>query len=343
MVGIGQVSGRRPRRRPVGAGWCRPARPGPSSTTRVIFLTYLPLAAAGLTRCSSSSTARKLRLQRVDREAGLADRHLHHAVAAGGGAVLDLAALEVADRLGHVGGDGAGLRVGHQATGAEHPTEAADERHQVGRGDGHVEVDVALLDLGGQVVGAHHVGAGLAGGGRGLAGGEHARPARPCPCPPAATRCRAAPGRPCGDRRRGPRPARRSRRTWRWPGPSPAPAPRSARRTGPGRNASRRRRTSCLSPSSAPSPGDRAPGRGGPRPRRGCGLAADAEAHAPGGAPDLGLGRLDVVGVEVGHLDLGDLFDLGLRDGADGGLARASWSPSPARPPGAAAPAWAAS
>ena len=70
-------------------------------------------------------------------------------------------------------GDRAGLRVGHQAAGAERTTEAADQRHHVRRGDGHVEVELARLDLGGEVVGADEVGAGLAGLRGGLAGGEH--------------------------------------------------------------------------------------------------------------------------------------------------------------------------
>src|SRR5262249_14005907 len=47
------------------------------------------------------------------------------------------------------------------------------------------------------------------------------------------------------------------------------------------------------------------------------GRSDDADAHRAGGAGDLLLGRLDVVGVEVGHLDLGDLFDLGVGDGGD--------------------------
>jgi hypothetical protein len=51
--------------------------------------------------------------------------------------------------------------------------EATDERHHVGGGDGDVEVDHALLDLGGQVVGTDDVGTGVAGGLGGFAGGEH--------------------------------------------------------------------------------------------------------------------------------------------------------------------------
>src|SRR5262245_2471540 len=55
------------------------------------------------------------------------------------------------------------------------------------------------------------------------------------------------------------------------------------------------------------------------------GLADDFDAHAPGGALDDLRGRLEVIRVQVGHLDLGDLADLLLRDASDDfapGLAR---------------------
>ena len=58
-------------------------------------LTYRPLAAAGLTRCSSSRTARKFEMSWSRREADLADGHLNDATATGIGPVLDPAALEV--------------------------------------------------------------------------------------------------------------------------------------------------------------------------------------------------------------------------------------------------------
>src|SRR4051794_7142534 len=44
--------------------------------------------------------------------------------------------------------------------------------------------------------------------------------------------------------------------------------------------------------------------------------ALHREAHGAGGAPDLALGRLQVVGVEVGELGGGDLGDLGVGDRA---------------------------
>ncbi len=62
--------------------------------------------------------------------------------------------------------------------GPEHLAEPADQRHQVGRGDAAVEIDLAALHLLDQVLGTDHVGA----GGLGLVGlgaaREHARPAR---------------------------------------------------------------------------------------------------------------------------------------------------------------------
>src|SRR3546814_19979894 len=59
-------------------------------------------------------------------EADLADRHVPVAVAVG--AVLDLAALELLNRLPDVHGDPAGLGAGHRATGAETPAQLAHER-----------------------------------------------------------------------------------------------------------------------------------------------------------------------------------------------------------------------
>ena len=44
----------------------------------------------------------------------------------------------------------------------------------------------------------------------------------------------------------------------------------------------------------------------------------DGDAHGPGGPGDDVHRGVDVVGVQVGHLGLGDLLDLGLADLADG-------------------------
>ena len=79
-------------------------------------------------------------------------------------AELDLAALDVGDGLGGVHGDGAGLRVRHQAARAEHLAEPADLAHEVGGRDDGVEVEPAARHLLEQVVGADVVGAGGLGG-----------------------------------------------------------------------------------------------------------------------------------------------------------------------------------
>ena len=85
---------------------------------------------------------------------------------------LDLAALDLGDGLGDIRGDGAGLRVRHQAARAEHAAETADLAHQVGGRDDGVEVQEAALDPLDQVVGADVVGAGGAGLLGPVAGGE---------------------------------------------------------------------------------------------------------------------------------------------------------------------------
>src|SRR5471032_2344740 len=54
-------------------------------------------------------------------------------------AELHLAGLRLANRAGDVRGDGADLRVRHQAARSKHLTEAADDAHHVGRGDGYVK------------------------------------------------------------------------------------------------------------------------------------------------------------------------------------------------------------
>ena len=64
------------------------------------------------------------------------------------------------------------LGLGIRPTRTQRPSEAADEGHHVGRGDRHVEVELACLHLGGEVVGADEVGAGVAGLLGGRPGGE---------------------------------------------------------------------------------------------------------------------------------------------------------------------------
>src|SRR5919197_95860 len=109
--------------------------------------------------------------QRPGREGGLAEDQVQVAVPVD--AVLDLTALDVADRLADVGGDGAGAAVGHQAARSQDAAEPADLAHHVGGGDRGVEVEEALLDALDQVLAADHVGPGGLGLAGGLALGEH--------------------------------------------------------------------------------------------------------------------------------------------------------------------------
>ena len=78
------------------------------------------------------------------------------------GAELDGAALRGADRRLDVHRHRADLRVRHQTAGTQNLAETADERHHVRSGDAAVEVDLAALDGGHEVLGPDHVGAGIA-------------------------------------------------------------------------------------------------------------------------------------------------------------------------------------
>src|SRR5437660_95596 len=60
----------------------------------------------------------------------------------------------------------------------------------------------------------------------------------------------------------------------------------------------------------------RSPGRLTRTPDAQCVSGADPDAHGAGGAGDLLLGRVEIVGVEVGHLGLGDLRELLVGDRA---------------------------
>lgn len=79
------------------------------------------------------------------------------------GAILNAAGLELGDHLGDVHGHGAELGVRHEATGTKDLTNAANLGHHVRRSDSGVEVDLALLDLGDELVGTDDVGAGSLG------------------------------------------------------------------------------------------------------------------------------------------------------------------------------------
>ena len=85
----------------------------------------------------------------------------------------DLTALDVSNSLSNVGGDGAGLGVRHQATGAEHASHTANLGHLVGGCDSSVEVGPATLDLLDQVLGANNVSASSLSLGCLLASGEN--------------------------------------------------------------------------------------------------------------------------------------------------------------------------
>src|SRR6202007_2866609 len=75
-------------------------------------------------------------------------------------AELHLAGLGVLHRGGHIGRPGAALRVAQQTARAEDLAERTDYAHRVRRSDHDVEVQIAGLDLFGQVFHADDVGAG---------------------------------------------------------------------------------------------------------------------------------------------------------------------------------------
>ena len=76
---------------------------------------------------------------------------------------LDLAPLGCHDRLRDVHGHRANLGVGHQVAGAQDLTQAAHDRHHIGRGDAAIEFDGAALDRFHKVFGAYDIGARLFG------------------------------------------------------------------------------------------------------------------------------------------------------------------------------------
>src|ERR1017187_4751575 len=85
---------------------------------------------------------------------------------------LDAATLDLPDGPGDVKSDRTRLGVGHQSTGSEDLADAADQAHHIRRGQGHVEVDLAALDLLDQVLAADQVRSGLQRLARLLAGRE---------------------------------------------------------------------------------------------------------------------------------------------------------------------------
>jgi hypothetical protein len=113
--------------------------PGPIVDDRVMDRRYVPLAVAGFARMSALTSALALLEDGVGAEARLADARLHDAGLLG--AVLDLAALGLAHRVGDVEGHRADLRVGHEPAGPEHAPELTDLTHHVGGRDDALEVE----------------------------------------------------------------------------------------------------------------------------------------------------------------------------------------------------------
>src|SRR5207244_420341 len=104
-------------------------------------------------------------------ERHLADRGVDDAELVG--AELDLAALYLSHRPGYVEGDGAGLRVWHQAARSEDLAQRPDLGHDVWGRDGGVEIGPAVRHLLDQVVSTHEIGAGLLGLALLVARGKH--------------------------------------------------------------------------------------------------------------------------------------------------------------------------
>ena len=215
--------------------------------------------------------------------------------------------------------------------------ELADHAHHVGRRERDVELEPAGLDALDQVLATDLVGAGLERLLGLVALGEHERRGRSCPCRAAGRPCRAPSGRRGAGRRRGgcaPRPTGRSltlevslSRSIAASGLVDlvaidelgellvllavlAASVGSSVRPGAGLPLSTRGgRAGGAVASGCDAPRWRA--------RAGCWLAGDLDAHRAGGALDDARRGLEVDGVEVGHLDLGDLADLGAGDRAD--------------------------
>jgi len=119
-----------------------------------------PLGPAGLVAVDGLLESLEVVEQLGGVEARLAEAHVHDAGAVG--AKLEFAGLELIDGAGQVGGHGAGLGVGHQAAGTEHPTQLGHLGHHVGGGDQQVEVHGATGDGLDEIFVAHQIGAATA-------------------------------------------------------------------------------------------------------------------------------------------------------------------------------------
>ena len=129
------------------------------------------LGATGLVAVDGFLQGLEVVEQVVATEAGLAKAHVDDA-----GAVrpeLQFAGLEFVDGARQVGGHGAGLGVGHQAAGAEHPAQLRHLGHHVRGGDQQIKVHLTGGNRVDQLVIASQVGAGGLGGSHLLAPGDH--------------------------------------------------------------------------------------------------------------------------------------------------------------------------
>src|SRR5262249_15711243 len=126
--------------------------PGPMVEEIATRLMNVPLAPAGRALCTPSANPLMFCTTCPPRNAALPAPRRHNP-----GFLhpnLHRAALGALDRVGHVHGDRADLGVRHHAARAQDFAEPADQRHEVGRGDAAVEVDVAALHFFDQVLGA---------------------------------------------------------------------------------------------------------------------------------------------------------------------------------------------
>ena len=89
------------------------------------------------------------------------------------GAEFDLAAFELFDGLGNVGGNRSGLWVRHEASGTKDTSELADDRHHVGCSDSDVEIEHATFDLLSEVLSANELSTSVLGCLRSFALSEH--------------------------------------------------------------------------------------------------------------------------------------------------------------------------
>ena len=135
--------------------------PGPIVDDTETLLTYLPLAATGFAFTTLDASAFAFSTSRSEAKeafpigACTTPRLVD--------AILDLAGLNLGDRLVDVDGHRSRLRVRHETAGTEHPPELADRPHHVRRCDHGVEIYPPALNLLDELVATHDVGTGRLG------------------------------------------------------------------------------------------------------------------------------------------------------------------------------------